>query len=175
MSCQQDLRPLIAAEAARQGVPAELALAIAQRESGGCHWNPNGSVKVGSAGEIGVMQVRPTTAPGVNLYDVNENIRAGVGYLAQMYQRFGDWTLAVQAYNCGPGCVASGRIPAITRQYAAAVVPASAPALPSAAGYVSVPDEIAEQFEGVAPVTAGVSDAGLAAVGLAALVIALLT
>jgi len=103
MSCQQNLAPLIAAEANRQGVPQDIALAIARQEGSMCHWWSDGRVKVGSSGEVGVMQVKPTTAPGVNLYDVNENIRAGVGYLVLMFQMFGDWQLAAAAYNWGPG------------------------------------------------------------------------
>jgi hypothetical protein len=104
MGCQQNLDPLISAEAARRGVPAEIALKVAQIESGRCQWDKKGNVKRGKASEVGAFQVMPSSAPGVNLFDVQQNIAAGVGYLAEMYRQFGTWPLAIAAYNCGPDC-----------------------------------------------------------------------
>ena len=151
MACQQDLRPAIAAEAQRQGVPPEIALAVAQKETGVCHWDASGTVKIGRAGEIGVMQVLPLTAPGVDLYDPAANIRAGVGYLAAMYQRYGDWTAAVAAYNWGPGHMDK-----------------------LFAGIVSLPSSVAAYVSSVLGSSAVAGDGGIWAVlGIAAAVVAI--
>jgi len=98
---------LIRDEAIRQGVPPDIALRVAQVESG---LNPNAR---GPKGEIGIMQLMPGTARelGVNPYDTIENIRGGIRYLKMMHDRFGDWSLAVAAYNAGPRNVEKGYIP----------------------------------------------------------------
>ena len=120
-ACKTDLRDLIVAEANDQGVPPEIALAVATQESGLCHWNPNGSVKRGKAGEYGVMQLMPATASalGVDPTDVNDNIHGGVKYLRQLYDQYGDWALAVQHYNgSGPDARAYAvRVIAIARGF----------------------------------------------------------
>jgi hypothetical protein len=53
-------------------------------------------------------------------WDPRLNVRVGVRMLAQLYAEFGDWTLAIAAYNAGPGAVvAAGGIPPYreTRDY----------------------------------------------------------
>ena len=122
-----DYTPLITAEAQAQGVDPALALAVANRESG--RWWSSASIPTGAAGEIGVFQLMPATAAalGVNPYDVSQNIRGGVAYLKAMFAAFGDWCLAVAAYNCGPRCVqdylAGARsLPASTVDYTSAVL-----------------------------------------------------
>jgi hypothetical protein len=115
LTCKLDLRDSIVSEANNQGVPPEIALAVATQESRLCHWAPNGAVLRGAAGEYGVMQLMPATAAalGVDPTDVYDNIHGGVKYLRQLYDRYGDWTLAVQHYN-GSGPAA--------RSYASAVM-----------------------------------------------------
>ncbi|CAH1205576.1 Membrane-bound lytic murein transglycosylase F [Paenibacillus plantiphilus] len=52
------------------------------------------------------MQLMPATARGLgvtDIYDPEQNINAGVKYLSQMHNQFGDWQLALAAYNAGPG------------------------------------------------------------------------
>jgi soluble lytic murein transglycosylase-like protein len=112
---------LISATATRLGVPPSIALAVAQRESG---FNQNAR---GAAGEIGVFQLMPGTAAGlgVNPYDLNQNVEGGIKYLADNYQRFGDWELALQAYNGGPGHVSAGTVSSAAKGYASAVLAAS--------------------------------------------------
>lgn len=107
----------IAAAAQRYGVSPALALAVARRES-----SFNQAAR-GSSGEVGVMQLMPATAAelGVNPYDLGANIDGGVRYLRQQFDRFGDWGLAVAAYNAGPGNVSRGVIPESTQQYCQAV------------------------------------------------------
>ena len=88
----------IAAAAARYGVPANIALAVARAESG---YN---QAAVSGAGAVGVMQLMPATAAGlgVNPWDEDSNIDGGVRLLAQLYSRYGDWNYTLAAYNAGP-------------------------------------------------------------------------
>lgn len=75
-----------------------LVFAIITQESG---WHPH---VVSRAGAIGLMQVLPSTARqyGVtNLFNIEDNLYAGVRYLANLIHQFGDLRLAVAAYYCG--------------------------------------------------------------------------
>lgn len=81
------------------GVPVELVDAVIQVESG---WNPDAvSVK----GAAGLMQLMPATAIRFGVQDrfnIQENIRGGVAYLAWLIRLFkGDLRLAVAAYQVG--------------------------------------------------------------------------
>lgn len=114
-----DAQSRVAYWAAAYGVPVDIALAVAQRESGFQQ-----SAR-GVKGEIGIMQLMPNTAAGlrVNSYDPEANIEGGVRLLRDNYARFGDWSYALAAYNCGPACAAKGpdAWPPPTRAYVAAV------------------------------------------------------
>ncbi|MCI0624876.1 MAG: lytic transglycosylase domain-containing protein [Acidobacteria bacterium] len=80
-------------------VPVELAEAIIEVES---NWLPHA---VSSKGAVGLMQLMPATAArfGVrNRFDIEDNIRGGVAYLAWLIRLFeGDLRLAVAAYFVG--------------------------------------------------------------------------
>lgn len=62
---------------------------------------------VSSAGAIGLGQLMPGTAAalGVNPWDPLQNLWGTANYLRQRYLEFGDWTLALAAYNAGSGNV----------------------------------------------------------------------
>lgn len=111
MSVQDQIR----AVAAKYGVSASLALAVADKES-----KFNQAAR-GTSGEVGIFQLMPGTARdlGVNPYDAGANIEGGVRYLRQLLDRYnGDTTLALQAYNGGMGNVDRGTVSAAARRYA---------------------------------------------------------
>lgn len=80
-------------------VPVELVHAIIEVES---NWSPHA---VSPKGAVGLMQLMPATAVrfGVrNRFDIAENIRGGVAYLAWLIRLFrGDLRLVVAAYFVG--------------------------------------------------------------------------
>ncbi len=41
----------------------------------------------------------------VNPHDPKQNLEGGARYLSQQYRKFGNWRLALAAYNAGPGAV----------------------------------------------------------------------
>jgi transglycosylase-like protein with SLT domain len=129
MTCKIDLRDLITQEAQRQGVDPSLALSVAQTESSTCQWAANGNVVTSPRGALGVFQLLPSTAAqlGVDPTDVNDNIRGGITYLKQLYQKYGTWDQALAAYNWGPGNVdkaaaAGTSWPVSVYNYAAAII-----------------------------------------------------
>ena len=89
-------------EAQRLGVDPSLALHVLYKETGNLK---NPETAKSSAGALGVMQLMPKTAKGLGVDPLNpeENIRGGVTYLKQMYDKYQDPTLALAAYNAGPG------------------------------------------------------------------------
>ena len=95
----QTVQQMIVQAAVAQGVDPNLALAVAQQESG---FNQSA---IGTSGEVGVFQLMPTTAQqlGVNPSDLQQNINGGVTYLKQQLDTFGgDPAFAAAAYNSGP-------------------------------------------------------------------------
>jgi soluble lytic murein transglycosylase-like protein len=92
----------IAREAARRhGIPEDLFLRLVQTESA---WRP---AAVSTKGAIGLAQLMPGTAQllRVNPHDPRQNLDGGARYLSMQYRKFGDWRLALAAYNAGPGAV----------------------------------------------------------------------
>lgn len=95
------LQDIATAAAAQYGIPQDLFFSLIQQESS---WRPD---VVSSAGAIGPAQLMPGTAKelGVDPYDPAQNIMGGAKYLRQQYDTFGQWPLALAAYNAGPGAV----------------------------------------------------------------------
>ena len=85
------------------GVDEAVVRAVIHAESA---YNPRALSRVGAQG---LMQLMPATARrfGVaNVFDIGQNIRGGVQYLAWLLQRFdGNLTLAAAGYNAGEGAV----------------------------------------------------------------------
>ena len=93
---------MVIQEAQRLGLDPSLAVHVLYKETGNLK---NPETAKSSAGAIGVMQLMPKTAKslGVDPLNPEENIRGGVTYLKQMYDKYQDPTLALAAYNAGPG------------------------------------------------------------------------
>jgi soluble lytic murein transglycosylase-like protein len=107
--------------ARRHGIPEDLFLRLVRTES---NFRPTAR---SSKGAIGLAQLMPGTARlmGVNPHDPGQNLDGGARYLAQQYRTFGNWRLALAAYNAGPGAVEKHRgVPPYreTQQYVAAIL-----------------------------------------------------
>ena len=87
--------------ARRHGVPEDLFLKLVQQESG---FNPKA---VSHKGALGLAQLMPQTAKvlRVDPTDPYQNLDGGARYLKQQFREFGNWRLALAAYNAGPGAV----------------------------------------------------------------------
>ena len=116
----------IAEAAQRFGIPERWIWAVMRAES-------NGDFRaVSPAGAMGLMQIMPATWAslraryrlGSDPFDARDNILAGAAYLREMYDRYGDETAMLAAYNAGPGrtdeYLSRGRpLPVATRAYIA--------------------------------------------------------
>ncbi|HEU5229470.1 MAG TPA: transglycosylase SLT domain-containing protein [Ktedonobacteraceae bacterium] len=103
-STRGQVTDLLHRAAARYGLPANLLEAIAWQESG---WNQH---VISRDGGIGVMQIMPYTAMGLNImtrvrhdpYKLADNIELGAIYLRTLWNGFhGNITQVISAYNEG--------------------------------------------------------------------------
>ena len=107
---KEDMDSIFEEASALYQIPSKLLRAVAKAESG---FNPRA---VSKAGAMGVMQLMPGTARSLGVsdpYNARQNILGGAKYLKQNLNRFGgDVSLALAAYNAGPGSVTKyGGIP----------------------------------------------------------------
>ncbi|MDY6961195.1 MAG: lytic transglycosylase domain-containing protein [Pseudomonadota bacterium] len=140
--------------ARQEGVDENEFLALVYQES---RFNPCAR---SSAGAIGLAQLMPATAAslGVEIYDIEDNLRGGARYYRRQLDRHGgNVALALAAYNAGPGNVSKhGGIPpfretqsyvrSITQRWLPALGGSDTAALPrsfgdSGAGFVAMRDK----------------------------------
>jgi soluble lytic murein transglycosylase-like protein len=96
-----EVQALVRAAAKKYGVPEQIAMNLAQQESG---FDPT---RTSPRGAMGVMQLMPGTAASLGVtspYDAASNVDGGMRYLVQLYNMpgFGTWPIAAAAYNAGP-------------------------------------------------------------------------
>jgi len=101
---------IIKRELAKAGLPQDLAY-LSMIESG---YTPTAR---SSAGAVGLWQFMPDTGKQYTLRidnyiderrHIEKSTKAAVNMLGELYKDFGDWYLAVAAYNSGPGRVQNG-------------------------------------------------------------------
>lgn len=101
--------PMVRAAELRHRLPAGLLDALIAAESAYIPW------AVSSAGAGGLAQLMPATAAELGVFDrfdPFQSINGGARYLRRMLDRFGSVSLALAAYNAGPGSVLrAGGIP----------------------------------------------------------------
>lgn len=99
----EQIHSLVSDASTANAVPPGLVRAILMAESAG---DP---AAISTAGAEGLMQLMPGTAASCGIadpFDPTENVQCGTGYLKSLLARYhNNVTLAVAAYNAGPGAV----------------------------------------------------------------------
>jgi len=152
----------IAEAAQRFGIPERWIWAVMRAES-------NGDFRaVSPVGAMGLMQIMPATWAslraryrlGSDPFDARDNILAGSAYLREMYDRYGDVTAMLAAYNAGPGrtdeYLSRGRpLPVATRAYIAKLASITGGSDDTRLAVAQPPDPLAWRRAALFPTRAG--------------------
>jgi soluble lytic murein transglycosylase-like protein len=93
--------PSIESIGAQYGLPQYFLSAVAFQESS---FNPSAT---NPSGASGMFQLMPQYYPGVDPFNWQQAAGAAAQSLAGYFNQFGDWQLALAAYNWGPGNLAN--------------------------------------------------------------------
>jgi hypothetical protein len=96
-----ELELSLATAATSHGLEPALLHALVYQESRYC------TEALSPKGAVGLGQLMPGTAQalGVDPHDPEQNLYGAAAYLRAQWETFGDWELALAAYNAGPGAV----------------------------------------------------------------------
>lgn len=121
MATTAELKTYATAQANAYGIPPDIFANLIGAESS---WNPNA---IGAAGEQGIAQLMPGTAPNINRFDPFASLSKAAQLLRQYYDKFGSWPLAIAAYNAGPNnaTLAQGNIPLTSQGYVSKILGSS--------------------------------------------------
>jgi soluble lytic murein transglycosylase-like protein len=97
---QKDYLHLLKRMEDKYKMPKGLLKQVAYHES---NFNPSA---LSHKGAVGIMQLVPKWHPDVNARDPYDAIPYAAKWLTELYNRFGDWELALAAWNWGPGNMA---------------------------------------------------------------------
>jgi GGDEF domain-containing protein len=160
------VQQMIVDKAQAIGVPPNIALSLAQHESG---FDPDAESPDNGKGRgtaKGVYQLIDSTAKNLGVsdsFDPEQNIAAGLANLKANYDKFGSWDLAVAAHQAGAGAVAkAGGIPGggdmniSTKDYVNKIM-GDAGSQPAIQPRVSLTDMLAGKGGSVAPLQASPS------------------
>ena len=116
----EEVKQNIINQAKAMNVEPAIVLSIAKTESG---FRQN---VTGAGGHIGGFQLSGATAKnlGVNPYNLDDNIKGGITYYKNMYNKFGSMELAVAAYNLGPEAISrrGNTIPNYTKPFVSRIM-----------------------------------------------------
>lgn len=116
--------PLLHAAEDKYGIPRDLLARQAYQESRFREDIISGAVK-SAAGALGIMQIVPKFHPTAQPLNTPAAIEYAANFLRSLYKQFGSWSLALAAYNAGPGNVRKyGGIPPFdeTRKYVSEIL-----------------------------------------------------
>lgn len=98
------LMGLLNAAETQYGIPTDLLARQAYQES---HFRPDiiSGQTASPAGALGLMQIVPAYHPTADPLNVPAAINYAANFMRSLYNQFGSWSLALAAYNAGPGNV----------------------------------------------------------------------